>query len=327
MAGPGRRAAAGRPRARPGRRTPGRTRGPRCTSPGPPRRRTPGPVRARHLGAQAPEIRCKAQQAGPGLEGDLVGVAHQPSAVHGFASRGHGGGGGHRTGSLHGFCFQRGRVRPQSTTGHPGPTGGSFGPRAGRRGATGTTPHGTGITPARKAPCRRPAVAASAHGEASAPSHAGGTRSGGGDTVSVSTRIAAIAVGDPSRRAAGVGREVSARLRERVPGRPLPPGTRSSGTGLPRHTGPPTWPRHVRTGRAPPASRGSGLRGARLPAASPRPQWVLPATISTPREPDVHQGQVCQVVSVRERPPGRCPQIRGSGSVGVRGACAPVSAS
>lgn len=39
------------------------------------------------------------------------------------------------------------------------------------------------------------------------------------------------------------------------------------------------------------ASRGSGLRGARLPAASPRLPLVLPADTSTPPEPLVHQGR------------------------------------
>ncbi|MGW2459763.1 hydrogenase maturation protease [Streptomyces sp. NPDC001761] len=43
--------------------------------------------------------------------------------------------------------------------------------------------------------------------------------------MSVSTRIAVIAVGDPSRHDEGVGRAVLSRLRERALERPFPPGT------------------------------------------------------------------------------------------------------
>lgn len=44
--------------------------------------------------------------------------------------------------------------------------------------------------------------------------------------MTVSTRIAVVAVGDRSRHDDGVGPEVLARLRERAAERPLPPGTR-----------------------------------------------------------------------------------------------------
>ncbi|MEU2222874.1 hydrogenase maturation protease [Streptomyces sp. NPDC018347] len=43
--------------------------------------------------------------------------------------------------------------------------------------------------------------------------------------MSVSTRIAVIAVGDPSRHDEGVGRAVLCRLRDRALRRPFPPGT------------------------------------------------------------------------------------------------------
>ena len=43
--------------------------------------------------------------------------------------------------------------------------------------------------------------------------------------MSISTRIAVIAVGDPSRHDEGVGRAVLSRLRERALERPFPPGT------------------------------------------------------------------------------------------------------
>ncbi|MFJ8200825.1 hydrogenase maturation protease [Streptomyces sp. NPDC096152] len=43
--------------------------------------------------------------------------------------------------------------------------------------------------------------------------------------MTVPTRIAVVAVGDPARHDEGLGRSVLARLRERAAGRPLPPGT------------------------------------------------------------------------------------------------------